>query len=58
MNKYQFKNIIKKLNIGLTNLEIEQILFQAGKLDYNNMINLREFVRYLYNQNKTIEEGQ
>ena len=58
VNKYQFKNIIKKLNIGLTNLEIEQILFQAGKLDYNNMINLREFVRYLYNQNKTIEEGQ
>ena len=58
VNKYQFKNIIKKLNIGLTNLEIEQILFQAGKLNYNNMINLREFVKYLYSQNKTLEEGQ
>ena len=58
VNKYQFKNIIKKLNIGLTNLEIDQILFQAGKLDYNNMINIRLFVKFLYNQNNTLEEGQ
>ena len=58
VNKYQFKNIIKKLKIGLTNLEIEQILAQSGKLDYNNMINLRDFVKYLYSQNNTLEEGQ
>ena len=58
VNKYQFKNIIKKLNIGLTTLEIEQILSQAGKLNYNGMINLKEFVKYLYNQNDTIKEGQ
>ena len=58
VNKFQFKNIIKKLKIGLTNLEIEQILAQSGKLDYNNMINLRDFVKYLYSQNNTLEEGQ
>jgi hypothetical protein len=58
VNKFQFKNIIKKLKIGITNLEIDQILAQSGKLDYNNMINLRDFVRYLYSQNNTIEEGQ
>ena len=58
VNKFHFKNIIKKLKIGITNLEIDQILAQSGKLDYNNMINLRDFVRYLYSQNNTIEEGQ
>jgi Ca2+-binding EF-hand superfamily protein len=58
VNKFQFKNIIKKLNIGITNLEIDQILAQSGKLDYNNMINLRDFVKYLYSQNNTLEEGQ
>ena len=58
VNKYQFKNIIKKLDIGLTNLEIDQILYQAGKLDYNNMIDLRNFVKFLYSQNNTLEAGQ
>ena len=58
INKFQFKNIIKKLKIGLTNLEIEEILAQSGKVDYNNMIDLKEFVRYLYSQNKILEEGQ
>jgi hypothetical protein len=58
VNKYQFKNIIKKLDIGLTNLEIDQILYQSGKLDYNNMIDLRNFVKFLYSQNNTLEAGQ
>ena len=58
VNKYQFRNIIKNLDIGLTNLEIDQIMFQAGKLTYDNLINLRDFIRYLYNQNVTIEEGK
>ena len=58
VNKYQFRNIIKQLNIGLSNLEIDQIMFQSGKLTYDNLLNLREFIRYLYNQNYTIEEGK
>ena len=58
VNKYQFRNIIKQLDIGLTNLEIDQIMFQSGKLTYDNLINLRDFIRYLYNQNYTIEEGK
>ena len=58
VNKYQFRNIIKQLDIGLSNLEIDQILFQSGKLTYDNLINLRDFIRYLYNQNYTIEEGK
>ena len=58
VNKYQCKNIIKQLDIGLTNLEIEQIIAQAGKLTYDNMINLRDFVKFLYSQNNTLEEGR
>ena len=58
VNKYQFRNIIKQLDIGLTNLEIDQIMFQSGKLTYDNLLNLRDFIRYLYNQNYTIDEGK
>ena len=58
VNKYQFRNIIKQLDIGLTNLEIDQIMFQCGKLTYDNLMNLRDFIRYLYNQNYTIDEGK
>ena len=58
VNKYQFRNIIKQLDIGLTNLEIDQIMFQCGKLTYDNLLNLRDFIKYLYNQNYTIEEGK
>ena len=58
VNKYQFRNIIKNLDIGLTNLEIDQIMFQSGKLTYDNLLNLRDFIRFLYNQNYTIEEGK
>ena len=58
VNKYQFRNVIKQLDIGLTNLEIDQIMFQCGKLTYDNLLNLRDFIRYLYNQNTTIDEGR
>ena len=58
VNKYQFRNIIKELNIGLTNLEIDQIMFKCGKETYNGNLNLREFIKYLYSQNSIIEEGK
>ena len=58
VNKYQFRNIIKELDIGLTNLEIDQIMFKCGKETYNGNLNLREFIKYLYHQNSIIEEGK
>ena len=58
VNKYQFRNIIKELNIGLTNLEIDQIMFQCGKETHDGNLNLREFIKYLYSQNSIIEEGK
>ena len=58
VNKYQFRNIIKELDIGLTNLEIDQIMFKCGKESHDGNLNLREFIKYLYHQNSMIEEGQ
>ena len=58
VNKYQFRNIIKELDIGLTNLEIDQIMFKCGKESHDGNLNLREFIKYLYSQNSIIEEGK
>ena len=58
VNKYQFRNIIKSLDIGLTNLEIDQIMFKCGKVSYDGNLNLKEFINFLYNQNSILSEGQ
>ena len=58
VNKYQFRNIIKTLDIGLSNLEIDQVMFKCGKVTYDGNLNLKEFIRYLYNLNQTLEEGK
>ena len=57
VNKYQFRNIIKDLDIGVTNLEIDQIMLKCGKVTYNGNLNLREFIRFLYNTNPYLTEG-
>ena len=58
INKYQFRNIIKELNIGLTNVEIDQIMFKCGKESHDGNLNLKEFRKYLYSQNSIIDEGK
>ena len=58
INKYQFRNIIKELNIGLTNLEIDQIMFKCGKESHDGNLNLKEFRKFLYHQNSVIDEGK
>ena len=58
VNKYQFRNIIKSLNIGLTNIEIGQIVLKCGKMTYDGKINLREFIKFLSSQNSLLEEGK
>jgi len=58
VNKYQFRNIIKTVDIGLTNLEIDQIMFKCGKVTYDGNLNLKEFINYLYSLNQTLEEGK
>ena len=58
VNKYQFRNIIKSLGIGLTNLEIDQIISKCNKMTYDGKINLREFIKFLRSQNTLLEEGK
>ena len=55
-NEYQFKNLIKKLNIGLTNIEIEDILTKSGK-SYNGYINIKDFYHYLMSKDKNINKS-
>ena len=58
VNKYQFKHIIKELNLGLTNLEIDQIHQKIEKVSYTGNVNLRNFVKYLFNQNPILKQGK
>jgi Ca2+-binding EF-hand superfamily protein len=57
VNKNQFKNIIRSLNIGITNLEIDQIISKCNKIGYDGKINMREFIKYLRGRNPLLEEG-
>ena len=58
VNKYQFKHIIKELDLGLTNLELEQIHQKIDKVSYDGNVNLRNFVKYLFNQNPALKQGK
>ena len=51
-NIYQIKNMIRNLGLGLTNLEIEDIMHKSGLLS-EGYINLIEFYKYITSENKT-----
>ena len=55
-NVFQLKNLIKKLNIGISNIEIEDILKKSGKT-YNGLLNIQEFYRYLISKDKTMDKS-
>jgi hypothetical protein len=46
VNHSQFKNMLKKMNIGITSLEIDQIMAKAG-LTREGFINIRDFLEFL-----------
>ena len=54
INQYQFRNFIKKLNLGLSNIEIEDIINKSGKT-YDGYINLEEFYKYITNKEINLE---
>ena len=58
INKFQFRHIIRELNLGLTTLEIDQIYQKIDKVSYDGNINLRNFIKLLYNQNPIIKQGK
>ena len=54
INQYQFLNFIKKLNLGLTNIEIEDIMNKSG-MTYDGYINLEDFYKYITNKEINLE---
>ena len=52
-NQFQFRNMIKKLDLGLTNIEIEDIMFKSG-LTSEGYINLIDFYKYITEENNSI----
>ena len=61
VNKSQLRHILKKLNIGLTNLEIEIIVKKCSKeisKDFGEKINLRKLLIILNDENNYSELGQ
>ena len=54
INQYQFRNFIKRLNLGLSNIEIEDIINKSGKT-YDGYINLEDFYKYITNMEINLE---
>ena len=52
-NQFEFKNIIKRFDIGLTNIEIEDIVHKSGMSSDGN-INLIDFYKYIIDENKNL----
>ena len=52
-NQFEFRNLIKKLGLGLTNIEIEDIIHKSG-LGSDGFINLIDFMNYITDENKNL----
>ena len=52
-NQFEFRNMIKKLGLGLTNIEIEDIIHKSG-LSSDGKINLIDFKNYITDENKNL----
>ena len=52
-NQFEFRNMIKKLGLGLTNIEIEDIIHKSG-LNFDGNINLINFMNYITDENKNL----
>ena len=49
INQYEFRNLIKRLNLGLSSIEIEDIINKNG-MTYDGYINIYEFYKYVTNK--------
>jgi Ca2+-binding EF-hand superfamily protein len=52
-NQFEFRNMIKRLDLGLTNIEIEDIINKSG-LTSDGFINLIDFYKYITDENKNL----
>ena len=53
INRFEFRNMIKKLDIGLTHLEIEEITSKIG-MNREGKIDLNAFIKYITSDDKTV----
>ena len=52
-NQFEFRNMIKRLDLGLTNIEIEDIINKSG-ITSDGYINLVDFYKYITGENKNL----
>ena len=52
-NQFEFRNMIKRLDLGLTNIEIEDIINKSG-ITSDGFINLIDFYKYITDENKNL----
>lgn len=55
VNQSEFRNMIKKLNIGLTGLEIDEIISKSGK-NKEGKIHMQEFMKFMNSEDKSISQ--
>ena len=55
-NVFEFRNLLKQLNLGLTNLEIEDIINKNGKT-WNGLVNLYEFYKFITSPDKYLSKS-
>ena len=53
-NQFEFRNMIKQLNLGLTNIEIEDIISHSG-MSRDGYINLIDFYKYITNEDQNLK---
>ena len=55
-NEFEFRNLLKKLGLGLTTIEIEDIIRKCGRT-WNGLVNLNEFYKFITSPDKLINKA-
>ena len=56
-NVFEFRNLLKKLGLGLTTIEIEDIINKNGRT-WNGLVNLNEFYKFITNNDRFISTAE
>ena len=55
INQNEFRNLLKKLNLGLTSLEIDNMIAKLNKTK-DGKLNLKEFIKFVSRQDPNLEQ--
>ena len=55
-NEFEFKNMLKNLYLGLTNVEIDDIIRKSGKT-YDGKLNMNNFFKFVTSKDKNINKA-